>query len=159
MDKEYLADKGTIDRLRASFTGRQPYGYAEVGGLFDRTRLIGIEQEITQHISDVPAEKNIYASFRKHKLSKLDEMPERTRAFVKYLNSQEFLSVLETISGIHGLHADPDLRGGIHAIGRGGFLKLHTDFNWHSKLAMHRRLNLLVYLNEHWERGWQGGLR
>jgi hypothetical protein len=86
-------------------------------------------------------------------------MPEATKQFVAYLNSPGFIEELEEITGVQNLHGDPELRGGgIHAIGRGGFLKLHTDFNWHPSLNMHRRLNLLVYLNEPWESNWNGAV-
>jgi len=43
------------------------------------------------------------------------------RLLVAYLNSQEFIDVLQQITGIGELHCDSQLRGGgIHAIGRGG---------------------------------------
>jgi len=54
---------------------------------------------------------------------------------------------------------DPYLEGGgMHCIGTGGFRKVHTDFNWHRKLRLHRRLNLLVYLNDDWNEEWGGDL-
>jgi hypothetical protein len=63
------------------------------------------------------------------------------------------------ITGIANLPPDPELRGdGIHAIGRGGYLKLHIDCNWHRGLSMYRRLTLLVYLNEGRQDAWNGGI-
>jgi hypothetical protein len=101
----------------------------------------------------------MYASFRKYKLSNAGAMPKEIRSFVTYLNSKSFLSILESITGIRNLLGDPDLQGGgIHAIGAGGFLKLHTDFNWHKKMNMHRRLNLLIYLNSDWQDDWLGAI-
>lgn len=145
--------------LRKKFIEAQPYGFAPVGDLFNKEFLKILEKEINDQISIIPEEKNIYASFRKHKLSNLEEIPQETRSFVNYLNSKPFLSILESITGIKNLHGDPDLQGGgIHAIGAGGFLKLHTDFNWHKKMNMHRRLNLLIYLNNDWQDEWLGAI-
>ena len=40
------------------------------------------------------------------------------------------------------------LGGGIHSSKKGGFLNIHTDFNWHHKLQLHRRVNVLIYLSK-----------
>lgn len=55
----------------------------------------------------------------------------------------------------------PDLRmetvgGGYHLIPPGGYLAVHTDFNRSPVTGLHRRLNLLVYLNDDWQ-DEQGG--
>lgn len=66
---------------------------------------------------------------------------------------------LEEITGIAGLIADPDLFGaGLHCIPPTGFLKMHVDFNQHPK-GWHRRVNLLIYLNEEWRDEWNGHLQ
>lgn len=63
------------------------------------------------------------------------------------------------MTGIEGLIQDPYLfGGGIHSVGAGGFLKIHADFNWHHKLNLYRRLNLLLYLNSDWQETWGGAL-
>lgn len=60
--------------------------------------------------------------------------------------------------GIEKLRRDPLLFGaGHHAIERGGFLKTHVDFNQHPR-GWHRRVNLLIYLNEGWRAEWKGQL-
>ena len=154
-----MIKKEAIPNLKAEFRSKRPYGYASAGDLFNRTQLSKVASEIIAHIESIPEEKNIYASHKKFKQSSLELMPPDTKKFLAYLNSQEFIDELEEITGISDLHGDPELRGGgVHAIGRGGFLKLHTDFNWHPSLNMHRRLNLLIYLNEPWESGWKGAI-
>ena len=148
-----------VREITAEFQSRKPYGYAAVGRLFDAATLRDVAREVEANLARCPPEKNIYASYRKHRLSVLADMPERTRAFVAALNAPPFLRVLSEITGIENLQPDPELRGGgIHAIGRSGFLKLHTDFNWHRGLSMYRRLNLLVYLNEDWQDAWNGNI-
>jgi Rps23 Pro-64 3,4-dihydroxylase Tpa1-like proline 4-hydroxylase len=68
-----------------------------------------------------------------------------------------FIDFLETLTGITGLLPDPHLwGGGLHQIQRGGFLKVHADFNRHERLDLDRRLNLLVYLNKDWKEEYGG---
>ena len=69
------------------------------------------------------------------------------------------IRLVETLTGTQGLFPDPEMfGGGLHCIPRGGFLKMHVDFNRHPK-GWHRRVNMLVYLNEQWSDEWKGHLQ
>jgi hypothetical protein len=69
------------------------------------------------------------------------------------------IALIEEATGIETLFADPELFGaGLHCIPAGGFLKMHVDFNVHPK-GWHRRVNVLVYLNETWREEWGGHLQ
>jgi len=82
-----------------------------------------------------------------------------TRVFINQLNGGLFLDFLERLTGIRGLISDPHLRGGgLHEIKREGALGVHADFNLYRRLNVWRRLNLLLYLNENWDRSWGGEL-
>jgi 2-oxoglutarate-Fe(II)-dependent oxygenase superfamily protein len=82
-----------------------------------------------------------------------------TRSFINQLNGGLFLNFLEDLTGIAGLVSDPHIRGGgLHEIRREGALGVHADFNLHPRLHIWRRLNLLLYLNENWDRAWGGEL-
>jgi Rps23 Pro-64 3,4-dihydroxylase Tpa1-like proline 4-hydroxylase len=75
------------------------------------------------------------------------------------LNSSMFVDFLEALTGIDGLIPDPHFwGGGVHQIVRGGFLKVHSDFNHHPRLKLDRRLNLILYLNPGWREDWGGHL-
>jgi Rps23 Pro-64 3,4-dihydroxylase Tpa1-like proline 4-hydroxylase len=37
-------------------------------------------------------------------------------------------------------------------------LEVHADFNWHDYLRLHRRLNVLIYLNPDWRDSYGGHL-
>lgn len=65
---------------------------------------------------------------------------------------------VEELTGISGLFQDCKLFGaGLHCIPRGGFLKMHVDFNQHPE-GWHRRVNVLIYLNRKWRNCWGGDL-
>lgn len=74
-------------------------------------------------------------------------------------NSYAFVRFLEKLTGIPSLIADPHFSGGgLHETARGGFLKIHADFNRHPELLLSRRLNLIVFLNEDWPPEYGGAL-
>jgi len=73
--------------------------------------------------------------------------------------SAPVLQFLERLTGINGLMGDPSLLGGgVHKINRGGKLGVHADFNVHFRTQLHRRINLLLYLNKDWNAEWGGDL-
>jgi len=74
------------------------------------------------------------------------------------LQSGEFRALISRICGIDRLLEDPILAGGgLHQSPRSGFLDIHVDANFHpNDKSLHRRLNLLVYLNRDWNEAWGG---
>jgi len=88
------------------------------------------------------------------------QMGETIRFLLYQLNSSVFIDFLEKLTGIDGIIPDPHfVGGGLHQIERGGYLKLHVDFNKHTRLKLDRRLNLLIYLNKNWEEEYGGHLQ
>jgi Rps23 Pro-64 3,4-dihydroxylase Tpa1-like proline 4-hydroxylase len=76
------------------------------------------------------------------------------------LASPAFLADLSHLTGIPNLLADDRLDGaGMHLTGPGGRLDVHVDFNLIQDRKLHRRLNLLIYLNPVWENHWGGHIQ
>ena len=95
--------------------------------------------------------------------SDIKSMSGNLQAFFQIMTSKEFVQYLEQLTGIQGLIAeDVHLRGsGVHVIKNRGHLDLHTDFNtYHHKEhgKIDRRVNLLLYLNEDWDKCRGGDL-
>jgi Rps23 Pro-64 3,4-dihydroxylase Tpa1-like proline 4-hydroxylase len=75
------------------------------------------------------------------------------------LNSTTFLGWLEQVTAIPNLTSDEDLfGGGLHQSIAGAFLNVHVDYNIHPKTKLHRRLNVLVYMNKDWRNEYEGHL-
>lgn len=75
------------------------------------------------------------------------------------LMEKDWTAVLDRITGFEGLVLPDDFRGaGVHQGFDGSFLDIHVDFNIHSVLDLHRRLNLLIYLNKDWKEEYGGHL-
>lgn len=116
-------------------------------------------------IDDFPRPDQIeWLRFEKHHSKKLatqgaGQFGPFTRDVLGQFNSWACLKFLEGLTGIEGLIPDPHyVGGGLHQIETGGFLKVHTDFNWHQTLKLDRRINLIVYLNKDWQESYNGHL-
>jgi len=71
-----------------------------------------------------------------------------------------FRGLISRITGISDLRHDPHyFGGGTHENRHGQGLDAHIDFNFHPITRQHRRLNLIVYLNEEWQDEWGGSIQ
>lgn len=96
---------------------------------------------------------------RKVQICERERFPDRVAQLDEALRSDAFLNLLERVTGISGLLADEELvGGGMHMMGSGGRLDVHVDFNLIEKRALHRRLNILIFLNDNWADAWGGKL-
>ncbi|MGY4827983.1 2OG-Fe(II) oxygenase [Sphaerotilaceae bacterium SBD11-9] len=81
------------------------------------------------------------------------------REMFNFFNSQPMIEFLEGLTAIDGLIPDPHFAGGgFHETTRGGKLGIHADFRINDKLHVHRRLNVIIYLNENWSDEYGGQL-
>ena len=103
-----------------------------------------------------------YKHYNENKLgkSKRDEFPPNIGRVIDEFNSPRFTAFMSKLTGWPGLLADPSLEGGgMHQTERGGFLNVHADFTMHHhKKPWHRRVNLILYLNQGWQKEWGGEL-
>lgn len=149
---------GMLDKYRVAYSQAPPFPHIVIDDFVPEEMLSAVldefplPDEIKWGEFNNPAEK---------KLAVNDEtkIGPATRLLLHELTSSSFLSFLETLTNIEGLIPDPHLwGGGLHQIKRGGYLKVHADFNWHRKLRLDRRLNLLIYLNRDWKEEYGGHL-
>jgi len=73
--------------------------------------------------------------------------------------TDEFAKWMAEITGINGVFVTEDKLGtGLHQGGDGSFLDIHVDFSIHHVKNVHRRLNMLIYLNKNWKEEYGGGM-
>ena len=81
------------------------------------------------------------------------------RQVLNEFNHSPFIEFLEQLTGIKGLIPDPHFHGGaLHQILPKGKLDIHVDFNQNRDRTLDRRINVLLYLNENWDRSFNGEL-
>jgi len=73
------------------------------------------------------------------------------------LNSPEFYKAISAITGIPDMFSVEDALGmGVHQGQNGSYLDIHIDFNIHHVENIHRRTNLLIFLNKNWKEEYGG---
>lgn len=83
--------------------------------------------------------------------------PEPLRQLGEFLNGREFLDLIEYVTGMPNLEGDGQfVGGGLHSTGARGHLDVHLDFNYMEDRKLHRRLNILIYMNKDWKPEWGG---
>lgn len=91
--------------------------------------------------------------------TKIREISPAYKELYEAISSQPFLDLISRLSGIPELILDPKLfGGGTHDNRHGQELDAHVDFNYDEAQQLHRRLNLIVYLNEDWKTEWGGAI-
>ncbi len=159
---ENAIDFGRIERVFGAssdtFASAEPFPHIVLDDLFDEDLLKSVAAEYPdaagmQAAYSAPHEEG------KGQTSSWQRLGPTTARLIADLNSGDFVTCLEALSGIDHLVADTKLEGGgMHRTGRGGHLGIHADFSRHEDNGLHRRLNLLLYLNANWDDEWGGHL-
>lgn len=101
----------------------QPFRHIVLDNIWNEDMLDLARQEV-ENFSLWAGEKSFYGSRKKRFQSNFSDLPSQVKKLFHYLNSSEFLKILEDITGEVGLISDPYLLGGgIHSTGSGGILK------------------------------------
>lgn len=139
-----------VEREREAFARATPFPHLVADDLFDPAAL----RAVCAEFADVGEGWTYWhhVNERKRGLSDRARLGEATRAVLAALESPECIALLERLTGVPGLRADPHLDGGgLHETLPGGYLNVHTDFLSHTlERTWRRELNLLLFLNEGW---------
>ena len=145
--------------LKTEFATAHPYQHVVVDNFLPENVF---QQAMTDF--DVVSKEQwtgyLHVNERKFANSNPDTWGPTLQQIANELNSPEFVSLLEELTGIPNLLIDPTFEGGgLHQSLRGGFLNMHADFTVHPhQRQWKRRLNLLLYCNENWLPEYGGGL-
>lgn len=148
-------------RYNQEFNNSKPFRYVVIENILDPSVARAVESgyEIALSHKDHSAPKRHRDVLGKTGTPQLSVMTDPQVQAIAAFNSEKFVDILRKITGIDVIYADPDLKGGgLHSSKRGGYLNVHTDFNFHPTQNTHRRLNLIIYVNQEWREEWGGAL-
>ncbi len=170
MLSHYLQTLAT--ELHPRYVNAQPFPFAVIDGLFSPRPLL--KAAITFPSDPDGSKWWQYDSPGETKWAYKEPTQAPTDVFkvLQTLNSPEFVTFLETLTGIGNLIPDDEFHGGgLHRIPPGGKLFMHIDFLRRpgkpkphrvfpdpTRTPLFRRVNALLYLNPGWQEAWGGHL-
>ena len=148
-------------KLASQFQQAKPFPHIVVDGFLTNDVIDAMLAEFpsaTNSTWDRYEDADIEVKLRSNWKDEFD-IPPAIHSVVRYLNSGYFMRQLSAMTGIQHLISDPYYTGGgLNMILPGGLLDVHVDGNWHDQMRVHRRLNLILFLNKCWKREWGGAL-
>jgi hypothetical protein len=141
---------------RKDWVEAAPFPHVVIDNLFDKDYLLKVLEEFPGK-EDVSWWKYDNIFEKKLAYNNFFNFKENTSSFFDEINSRKFVKEIENLTGISGLIADPSLRGGgLHKIGKGGKLDIHSDFPYHKPTGWKRALNIITFLNLDWKDEYGG---
>ncbi|HTF90341.1 MAG TPA: 2OG-Fe(II) oxygenase [Planctomycetota bacterium] len=150
-----------LERLRHEFKTARPFPFIKIDDFLDPDFAREVAASYPSYEAASKLGKGFESANEHLKVQVTDsaQFPPAVRRLHDALASQEFLDALSFITGIPGLLADESMvGGGMHQTGPRGRLDVHIDFNYLREKQLHRRLNILIYLNPVWDRAWGGSV-
>jgi hypothetical protein len=146
------------DTLRREFTAAQPFRHICIDNFLE-------DQFAERLLAEFPSfDRNLSINEGplvggKSVNPKIREISPAYAELYSFISSKPFLDFMSQLSGIPELLLDPKMfGGGTHENRHGQELDPHIDFNYAEDHGLHRRLNLIVYLNKDWKTEWGGAI-
>lgn len=154
INPKYFSEESRTE-LNKRFREAKPYPHLVLDNFIDEELAHSLEKNFPS-LSEM---RKAFDGYNENKSedSSFDKLHPDFAVYKNILHSNDFLSWLETITGIEGLQIPDDHRGaGLHQGKNGSFLDIHVDFSVHPTLKKHRRLNVILFLNKNWNDSYGG---
>ena len=149
--------KDALD-IQHRFQTAKPFRHVAIDGFLEDDACEGLLRDFPR-FDERKAMNEMGEVGRKAVIESVAQISPFYRSFYKYINSRPFLDAVSELTGIPDLIADETLfGGGTHENLDGQGLDVHVDFNIDERRMLHRRVNLLVYLNKEWDDAWGGSI-
>ncbi len=148
----------SVDQHREAFLTAQPFKHVMIEDFFDPAFAAQLLAEFPSFDKKLSINESGHASGKSVNTNIRTISPAYQQLY-ELLGSRPFLDFVSQLSGIPDLLLDPKMfGGGTHENLHGQDLDPHVDFNYDESRQLHRRLNLIVYMNQEWRTEWGGAL-
>ena len=146
------------DEFREAFLHAEPFRHVVIDGFFENNSAEQLLDEFPSFDKRLATAEGGQIG-RKAVNTQIAGIGPAYEDLYGFLSSRPFLDFMTRLSGVPGLVLDPAMYGGgTHENLHGQELDPHVDFNFDQTEKLHRRLNLIVYLNKDWRTEWGGAL-
>jgi len=154
---ESFYDPANLERLHKEFEVGKPYKHIMIDNFLDED----FANTLYQNFPGEDKMSRTYQGLNENKSegSGFENFHPGFTQLRSFFLTPEFNKALSKITGIAALFTVEDgLGAGVHYSVDGGYLDIHIDFNIHHIRNIHRRVNLLIYLNKDWKESYGGML-
>ena len=150
-------DKANIAALKATFNSNTPCKHIIMDNFLNENYANQLYENFPS-LEDMNVKRKSLNEDKKEEYN-FDKFHPVFNQVREAIRSQELIDVWHEISGLANLESTLDGYGsGIHQGGNGSFVDVHLDYNMHTEKDLHRRLNILIYLNKNWKEEYGGHL-
>lgn len=162
-----MIDYSLASKLKASYRKAYPFPHTIIDNFITDEQILRKSVEELKNYKEWGRDKSqgdmeiekFQTPWNEENIYSLEKECPITFFLLNYFNSTPVLNFLSELTGIPDLIADNTFYGaGVHKIKKGGRLAVHADYSYHRYTKKHRRINLLIYLNEQWMDHWRGNL-
>lgn len=153
--------ENNLEKLKHEFLNASPFEHIVIDNFCN-------ENDLSKAIESIPDAQNAGYNksndyiFAKNKFEKsdFDLICPQLAELKSELLSKRFSTWISAITN-QKIFIDPDFHGGgLHQGGKGSFLDMHADFNYHPQnRSWFRNVNILLYLNKNWKSDFAGQLK
>ncbi|MEO5925332.1 MAG: 2OG-Fe(II) oxygenase [Bryobacteraceae bacterium] len=148
----------SVDQYRQAFFTAKPFKHVMIENFFEPSFAEQLLAEFPSFDKKLAINESGYAAGKSVNTNIRSISPAYQHLY-ETLGSRPFLDYVSQLSGIPDLLLDPKMfGGGTHENLHGQDLDPHVDFNFDEGRQLHRRLNLIVYMNQEWQTEWGGAL-
>lgn len=152
-----LFEEASISKLRKEFDEALPYRHLVIDNFLTDEGAASLNE----NFPSIEALKTHWKSLNEKKSegSDFEKFHESFRTLKSELFNKKIYDWITQVTGIEDVFITDDSMGaGLHQGTDGSFLDIHIDFNIHHVKNVHRRLNLLIYLEDDWKDEYGGHL-
>ena len=155
LSPEFVAN---ADKIRHAFDTAQPFRHALITPFF-RPDVCRRMLDEFPHADPATLVNEFGMPNKKKAVHDVRNLGPTYREIDDFICTPEFAELMSRVTGIPDLLYDPEYHGaGTHDNLSGQAMDAHVDFNLHRTTGYHRRINAIIYLNEHWEEDWGGNI-